>query len=619
MTFRISFLLVLMISLVHGCTSSSAPLVLNPYDGLDWANIERHKANLHTHTTESDGALSPAEVVALYAEAGYTILSLTDHDTDAPESPTWPWDAYGIDVQASGMLPILGNEISRPDHIGSYFNDYGDREQRSVPDALKEIGDRAGLAVMFHPGRYARRRTPDWYADLYRSCPHLIGMEVFNQNDRYPGDRAVYDAVLTKLMPDRPVWAMANDDFHRMEHFARSFNVFFLPPHGLNEVEFRRAFEAGHFVAVHNPSRDTEQVILPDRVAVSRSAIELAVSCDDDQVVWISDGHEIHRGKRLPLSTNLGGYVRVVLMGESGTETHLQPFGVRTASEPVRTELQVGSGDGSGRYLTGSRGVSIQADDPPEGSVFDRWTGDVQNVDDISSASARVDILQPGRIEIQAAYRPAETYTLTIEHGTANDRAPEATFQTIRADVPDGAVFDRWLGDIDGLDSVHSPSTRLLMPRRDVRLVATFVEDAVFAPQLQNGSFEAGIEGWQAKEEDVRLGYDEDGGRYLAVQPFSGIMQRIEGMDLRPGQRLTLHFEARIQADGNPLGFVGMQFLSSSEEELVHQSITIREHDWLSLAVSGVVIEEVVTPNIFVWMRRGELQLRNFRLRIGDE
>ena len=37
------------------------------------------KGNLHMHTTESDGALTPAEAAALYAENGYDFIARTDH------------------------------------------------------------------------------------------------------------------------------------------------------------------------------------------------------------------------------------------------------------------------------------------------------------------------------------------------------------------------------------------------------------------------------------------------------------------------------------------------------------------------------------------------------------
>lgn len=42
-------------------------------------NAPFYKASLHTHSTVSDGKLTPEEVKSLYKEAGYSVLALTDH------------------------------------------------------------------------------------------------------------------------------------------------------------------------------------------------------------------------------------------------------------------------------------------------------------------------------------------------------------------------------------------------------------------------------------------------------------------------------------------------------------------------------------------------------------
>jgi len=39
------------------------------------------RADLHIHSTASDGRYSPAEIVRMAANAGLTIIALTDHDT----------------------------------------------------------------------------------------------------------------------------------------------------------------------------------------------------------------------------------------------------------------------------------------------------------------------------------------------------------------------------------------------------------------------------------------------------------------------------------------------------------------------------------------------------------
>src|ERR1051326_2820062 len=42
------------------------------------------RGNLHTHTTRSDGALTPEEVLATYENLGYDFLAISDHDLLIP-------------------------------------------------------------------------------------------------------------------------------------------------------------------------------------------------------------------------------------------------------------------------------------------------------------------------------------------------------------------------------------------------------------------------------------------------------------------------------------------------------------------------------------------------------
>lgn len=62
-------------------------------------------ADLHTHSTASDGTLSPAALVAAAAAAGVTLLSITDHDTVA---------AYAElpDALPAGLTLVPGIEFS---------------------------------------------------------------------------------------------------------------------------------------------------------------------------------------------------------------------------------------------------------------------------------------------------------------------------------------------------------------------------------------------------------------------------------------------------------------------------------------------------------------------------
>ena len=596
--------------------ANPAQVVLNPYEEVIWGSFVEHKANLHTHTTESDGDLSPAEVIELYREAGYTIFSITEHDTNEPAHPTWPWMDYGIDVEASGMLPIKGNEISRTDHIGSYFNDYGDPNQRSVPDALREIGQRDGLAVMFHPGRYSHRRDLDFYVGLYETFPHLIGMEVYNQNDRHSGDRELWDQVLSRLMPDRPVWGTGNDDFHRLEHFARSMTLFLLPPGELNEETFREAFTRGQFYAVHNPSRDTSQILTPQAIHLDNDSIRLEIDTAAENIVWISHGHEIHRGHTLPLTTNLGDYVRVTIKGEEGTRTLLQPFGLTNTQERQMTNLVVTDGTGSGDYLTGSRGIRIEAGEAPENEVFDRWVGDIETLADPMAPETTLTVSRSGAKEIRATFRPANKYPLRILGGQGGGEIAEGSEVWIIAQVPEGMVFEQWVGQTDLLANPRSPATPLTMPSHPLKLNASFVAEATFSEELINPDFSQGLTGWDGNEEKVDFRIDEEGRPYAALQSRSGLMNKVEGLVLEKGQRITLYFDAKTVTKSKQRAWVGMQFLDESGEELESHSVTILEGEWLPRAISAEVETDAQTVNIFLWMQVGELLVRNFRLRV---
>ena len=80
------------------------------------------RLDLHVHTTASDGALSPAEVVGLAADGGLDVLAITDHDTVAGIPAA-------MDAAAKTALRLIpGIEVSSTHegaeyHILGYFVD----------------------------------------------------------------------------------------------------------------------------------------------------------------------------------------------------------------------------------------------------------------------------------------------------------------------------------------------------------------------------------------------------------------------------------------------------------------------------------------------------------------
>ena len=140
------------VSASSGAEQGSGPggpvLAVNPYADVDWARFKQIKVNLHTHTTESDGRLSPAQVVDEYRARGYHGLALTDHNRN-----TWPWTAFDRDPEAVGMLAIAGNELSRHHHALSLFSSY-ETPESDLDAVLKGVANADGLAILCHPAMH---------------------------------------------------------------------------------------------------------------------------------------------------------------------------------------------------------------------------------------------------------------------------------------------------------------------------------------------------------------------------------------------------------------------------------------------------------------------------------
>ena len=61
-----------------------------------------YKANMHTHTTVSDGRLTPEEAKAVFKSLGYSIVAFTDHEMVVPHP----------ELRDDDFLPITSMEIS---------------------------------------------------------------------------------------------------------------------------------------------------------------------------------------------------------------------------------------------------------------------------------------------------------------------------------------------------------------------------------------------------------------------------------------------------------------------------------------------------------------------------
>ena len=251
---------------------------INPYKEINWETINQYKSNFHTHTTQSfDADYSTTAVVDKYNAAGYKILALTDHDYNP-----YPWTMFpqfmpgnqARDPQALGMLTMPGNELSKDknntwnENTGSEFNHHCDlftgrqgQEFASLQESYAYTYALGGYQIINHPGQYWKlentysetaKNGPGWHANNFKTYPSLIGLEVYNQGNRRPNDRILWDQILDRTMPSKAVFGYSCDDTHNTEHFFRNYN--FMLMEDLTTEELKDAMVKGETYFCYEPA-----------------------------------------------------------------------------------------------------------------------------------------------------------------------------------------------------------------------------------------------------------------------------------------------------------------------------------------------------------------------------
>ncbi len=128
-----------------------------------------YKANLHCHTTVSDGAFTPAEIKEQFMARGYSIVAYTDHEVMVPHP----------ELADEDFLPITSYEIAinegkwTPFCKTYHLNIYSPEINRSVSrtfaktsvwgDALSHVTDEM-IAASTHPRKYTKEFV-QWIID----------------------------------------------------------------------------------------------------------------------------------------------------------------------------------------------------------------------------------------------------------------------------------------------------------------------------------------------------------------------------------------------------------------------------------------------------------------------
>lgn len=196
--------------------------IKNPYAGVDFSTYKPYKADLHSHTTFSDGSNPLPDMVERHYELGFDILAITDHGTDfygytvqnqyhipamkilglfdngeviddvlAENGTAGNGNVYAVTKSESGdeyysqtfeggiqghsMMSVPYANEQNPTsfnnaHVNTWFVEYGHGRVGGTSDyatPIRAIQGLGGLCVINHPGEYTNARDEIYTADAY--------------------------------------------------------------------------------------------------------------------------------------------------------------------------------------------------------------------------------------------------------------------------------------------------------------------------------------------------------------------------------------------------------------------------------------------------------------------
>ena len=297
-------------------------MVQNPYADVNWGTYQQYKGNFHTHSTYSDGGVAFATVVTAYNNANYDILAMTDHNVT-----TWPWTG-GV---PAGMLAVRGNEFSNSDHMNAFFN--FTLTSATLEQGIPNVQTNNGRSHINHPGRTHAATDWAWFIPWYRDYSTNIGLEVYNQGDRYPTDRQLWDNINTNLFPaeGKMVWGFSNDDMHLTSHYFHNYQFMLMP--ALTQADLTTCMDKGAFYFCYEPSGNgSANVPRISGIAVDDVSKTITITATGySSISWIGPGTTVvGTGATFNYSTYTDkAFVRAILDGSNG-DSFTQPFGFET-------------------------------------------------------------------------------------------------------------------------------------------------------------------------------------------------------------------------------------------------------------------------------------------------
>ena len=273
------------------------------------------KTCLHTHSTISDGRLTPAEVKEYYKAHGYSILSLTDHNIVADHSCMNEDDFLmltGAEYNINGFTPLeshaktyhLNCIAKKPDILWQPFaaEKYKDEvlpylekaEVENMPRVYDIDAINAIIARANEKGHLVMYNHPIWslqdYTD-YAPLKGLWGMELCNYSSIICGFPDEQNAMVYRDLMNLHgnIFPLGADDAHSTRDACGAWIMV-----GAEKLEYDSvitALEKGDFYASTGPEIHS----------LTWDGANLEITCSDAASIWIECGNRYAKSARMQL------------------------------------------------------------------------------------------------------------------------------------------------------------------------------------------------------------------------------------------------------------------------------------------------------------------------------
>ena len=241
-----------------------------------------YKANLHCHTTFSDGKFTPEELKEFYKSRGYHIVAFTDHEVLVPHTELSDGEflaltGYEAHVYGDDKLP---KRLCKLTHLNLYPKDPHQRKMPffnlhdflrldKQPDIANAVYDGAGDDVKVYSaegisnlikrardaGFIVSYNHPTWSKDdasLYTGLDGLFAMEIYNNGAQLMGHDAYCPYVYEEMLRSgQRIGCVATDDTHHREDLFGGLTYVYAD--ALTHEAVISALDSGDFYASRGP------------------------------------------------------------------------------------------------------------------------------------------------------------------------------------------------------------------------------------------------------------------------------------------------------------------------------------------------------------------------------